>query len=113
MDTIQILTAHLDPALRRIPGPREILDRAPTLRCADGFQLSVQAGRHNYCTPRDNTGPWSDVEVGAPSSQVADLEPFADAPGPWAAVYAYVPLHVVAAIIDQHGGVASPPAVAA
>jgi hypothetical protein len=39
------------------PGP------AGQIVCADGTRFSVQAGEFVYCTPRDNVGPWTHVEV--------------------------------------------------
>lgn len=35
----------------------------PAIECADGSRMSVQAGEYLYCTPRRNTGPWTQVEV--------------------------------------------------
>lgn len=31
--------------------------------CQDGTRFSVQASAYTYCHPRDNTGPWTHVEV--------------------------------------------------
>lgn len=31
--------------------------------CGDGTRFSVQAGNYLYCSPRDNSGPWTAVEV--------------------------------------------------
>lgn len=33
------------------------------ITCRDGTQFSVQASEFTYCTPRNNTGPWTSVEV--------------------------------------------------
>ena len=35
----------------------------PPVVCNDGTVLSVQAGEFLYCTPRNNDGPWTHVEV--------------------------------------------------
>ena len=43
-------------------GPRKPI--RGVIRCHDGFQMSIQASRDHYCTPRDDTGPCSAVEVG-------------------------------------------------
>jgi hypothetical protein len=32
--------------------------------CKDGATLSIQASKSHYCTPRDNKGPYSSIEVG-------------------------------------------------
>jgi hypothetical protein len=33
------------------------------ITCRDGTQFSVQASRFTYCTPRNDQGPWTAVEV--------------------------------------------------
>lgn len=33
------------------------------ITCRDGTVFSVQASEFTYCTPRNNTGPWTAVEV--------------------------------------------------
>ena len=76
--------------------------------CADGFSMSVQASRFNYCSPRDNTGPWVSVEVGFPSSYEFCLIPYAEEPDrPTKTVYGYVPNKLVRSIIEVHGGLVS------
>lgn len=42
---------------------------AKRIVCADGFSLSVQANQGAYCAPRNNRGPWYEVEVGFPSAK--------------------------------------------
>ncbi len=32
----------------------------------NGGTISVQASETHYCTPRDNTGPWTEFETGHP-----------------------------------------------
>ena len=79
-----------------------------TVHCADGFNMSVQASRYNYCSPRDNTGPWDSVEVGHPSAYELCLMPYAEEPGrPTETVYGYVPNKLVHSIIETHGGLVS------
>lgn len=56
-----------------IPG-----EPVPKIECADGFALSVQACRWTYCTPRENTGPWTAVEVGYPTDREESLMPYID-----------------------------------
>lgn len=77
----------------------------PLLVCADGFSLSVQASMHHYCTPRNNEGPWTEVEVGFPSVLEEILLPYAeDEEDPIETVYGYVPVSVVRGVIRKHGG---------
>lgn len=40
--------------------------------CKDGTTLSVQASDGHYCSPRNNRGPWTAVEVGFPSVKPPD-----------------------------------------
>ena len=86
-----------------------IKDIAPQVECMDGTKLSVQASHFHYSTPRDNSGPYIEVEVGFPT-----VEP----PESWAShfdgdwdndnrtdsVYAYVPIKLVQEYIEAHGG---------
>lgn len=78
---------------------------ASRMECNDGFSMSVQAGRHLYSTPREDYGPYLDVEVGFPSQQEPLLMEYAEeADKPTATVYGYVPVEVVDAVIAKHGG---------
>ena len=75
------------------------------LICADGFSMSVQADSGAYCEPRNNEGPYSEVEVGYPSVAEELLLPWAENPGiPTKTVYAYVPSEVVLEVVLKHGG---------
>ncbi|MBM37827.1 MAG: hypothetical protein CMO97_02025 [Woeseia sp.] len=78
------------------------------VRCADGFSMSVQASTYNYCSPRNNTGPWDSVEVGFPSDYEHCLMPYAEEPDrPTETVCGYVPNVLVRSIIEVHGGLVS------
>ncbi len=78
------------------------------VRCADGFHMSVQARSTSYCTPRDNTGPYIEAEVGFPSQTEPLLLPFAEQPEtPTQSVYGYVPRNIIATVIAKHGGMIS------
>ena len=77
----------------------------PRITCNDGFELSVQAREFTYCTPRSNTGPWTEVEVGFPSAVESLLLPFAeDSSKPTETVYGWVPLTLVKRVVAKHGG---------
>ena len=39
-----------------------------SVKCLDGFTVSVQASSFNYCDPRTDTGPYTSVELGYPSA---------------------------------------------
>jgi hypothetical protein len=51
---------------------------APRIVCKNGFNLSVQASRSHYCSPKSDTGSYTHVEVGYPSFEVPELGPYSD-----------------------------------
>lgn len=77
----------------------------------NGVQLSVQASSTHYCSPRNDVGPWVEVEVGvfnkrSPIRSFGRVErqgKWRDPSGWW--LYAYVPLNVVEAYIQKAGGI--------
>lgn len=80
------------------------------LELMDGESLSVQTGHTHYCSPRDNYGPWMQVEVGFPSVDPSDeWKDYFD--GDWESedhtesVYGYVPIDLVVSFINDHGGI--------
>ena len=76
--------------------------------CADGFTMSVQASGRNYSTPRDDVGPYTEVEVGFPSSYDYHLSEYAENPDkPTETVYGWVPADKVIMCIEAHGGMVS------
>lgn len=68
------------------------------VKCADGTTLSVQASQWHYCTPRENKGPYTEVEVWCVSAPVTEFEYSDEDPS------AYVPIEDVVRFIDNHGG---------
>lgn len=93
-------------------GPGELEREIPNIKpiyCADGASLSVQASRFHYCFPRNNEGPYAQVEVGFPSVKPPEswreyCQGDFDA-APCDTVYGNVPLTLVAEFIEQHGGI--------
>ena len=78
------------------------------VECADGFTMSVQASQTNYSNPRDDVGPYTEVEVGFPSAWDYHLSSYAENPDkPTETVYGYVPADKVIMCIDAHGGMVS------
>lgn len=74
--------------------------------CKDGFSVSIQADRGKYCTPRANKAwPYSEVELGFPNQIDELIEDYSEEPGNTETVYGYVPIEVVNALIDKHGGI--------
>ena len=110
MDINEYLTRTRDERTVELPlsigGAHVLVTAAEPVVCTDGFRISVQASAFTYCTPRSNRGPWTHVECGFPSGDPgpAMLE-FADnALAPSESVYPYVPVEIVQALIEQHGG---------
>lgn len=80
---------------------------AREIACKSGLRLSVQASSSHYCSPRNDVGPFSEVEVGFPNRVVQELLPFAeDAEEPTRTVYAWVPVDLVERVIADNGGIA-------
>lgn len=77
----------------------------PRIICADGFSLSVQASDFHYCVPQDSYGPWTHVEIGFPSDIPEGIMEYAEKPeNPTETVYKRVPIELVEALIEKHGG---------
>lgn len=106
-------------------GNRPISTTPNRITCADGFSLSVIAGPGVYCTPRpalldglpdglvsnapkDFPGPYTAVEVGYPSERPEPwgewIQRCEDEERPTDTVYGYVPVDMVRALIESHGG---------
>lgn len=85
--------------------------------CADGVSLSIQADEYKYCWPRDDEGPWLQVEVGfitdAADNPMTPPETWKDhADGDFPSdVYGYVPVMLVQKFIDDHGGIKDGPGI--
>jgi hypothetical protein len=80
----------------------------PAMKCADGFKMSVQGHYGAYSQPRDDfADKYTAVEVGFPNAREELLMPFIDGgqdSDPLQSVYGYVPIEVIAAIVEKHGG---------
>ena len=89
-----------------------IKDYNPRITCNDGFSISVQGSSFSYATPREDNPPngYTHVECGYPSTtpKTADLKGYAELCGTddyTETVYGYVPVEVVQAELDAHGGI--------
>lgn len=83
------------------------LETRPRIACSDGFSMSVQAGYFLYSTPRVNleSGDYTEVEIGFPSEKEDLICVFAESHADYTeTVYPYVPVEVVEAVIEKHGG---------
>jgi len=91
-----------------LPNSRIVRYRA---KCADGMTLSLQVSDGHYCSPRDDAGPWNEVEIGYPSRKPPkSIMHYIDGLGsePTKAVYGYVPVKLVDRWIARHGGIVGP-----
>ena len=84
----------------------------PVIKCKDGFAMSVQADDGAYCTPRESypSTPYTHAECGYPSSTPTTeaLREYAecfDTHGYTDTVYPYVPIELIQAELDAHGGI--------
>lgn len=79
----------------------------PRITCEDGFTISVQARESSYCQ-RNTEGKPVTVECGFPSTKpktpefLLYAEDNSDYTG---TVYGWVPVEVVQAELDAHGGI--------
>ena len=83
---------------------------SPVITCVDGTVLSIQASGQHLCTPQDNEGPYTHLEVGriskdnAPQSWGPYQEKFDD--GGWyeSDIWIRIPVALVEECIYIHGG---------
>tara|TARA_B100000123_G_C25704224_1_gene416757 strand:+ start:625 stop:939 length:315 start_codon:yes stop_codon:yes gene_type:complete len=75
--------------------------------CNDGYSVSIQASRTNYCSPRvDDAFAYESVELGFPSSEDYMILQYAENENqPTETVYGYVPVDDVYLLLTKHGGV--------
>lgn len=74
--------------------------------CLDGASVSVQANQYAYCTPRDDSGPYWEVEAGFPSvTPPRSWLVYAENPeNLLGTVYGYMPTAMIEEFISTHGG---------
>lgn len=90
-----------------VEGHYGMLNLFPRIRCKDGFTISIQAGDHAYCSPRNNHGDWFKLEAGFPSCAPSHalLQYAEQSENPTDTVYPYVPIDVLQDELDLHGGI--------
>ena len=79
--------------------------------CQDGFTVSAQAGKYNYCEPKkDGAESYTSVELGFPSEYMGDefIMYCDDIEDPTDTIYSYVPVALVEALVERHGGLKEP-----
>ena len=75
--------------------------------CTDGFSVSIQASKTDYCDPRaDNPEAYTSLELGFPSRSDDIIKEFAENDNALTeTVYGYVPVADVYLLLTAHGGV--------
>lgn len=78
----------------------------PRIKCADGFTVSVQAGKGLRSCPNDDADEYRAVELGYPSQEDdLILDYTEDVFDPCATVYNFVPIETVDELLSKHGGI--------
>jgi hypothetical protein len=100
-----VLGTHPNPMLSDA-ADRFGLKVRPPIVCMDGATISVQASKFHFCSPRNNDGPYSSVEVGFPTPDFPEGAPWKENPDKpdSESVFALVPIQVVSDWIESHGG---------
>lgn len=102
MTTLEKLQQHLAaPEITTFGGGFEHKANTPHITCMDGTTLSVQASENHYSQPRENHGPYTQVEVWC-CGEVPAWAEYGDGEDP----YAYLPIELVVEEIDRRGGFA-------
>lgn len=103
MTTLERLQALLKTPITAYKG-YEIKAQTKRIYCVDGAHASIQASETHYCTPQDNHGPYTHVEIWCIGDigniPITHFEYDENEPS------AYVPIEAVAAFLDDHGGIA-------
>lgn len=103
MTTIERLQILLSTPIKTIRG-YQYKDQTKRIYCVDGAHASIQASETHYCSPQNNIGPYTHVEIWCIDDigniPVTQFEYSEDEPS------AYVPIEAVAAFLDDHGGIA-------
>ena len=86
----------------------EFMKMYKQVTCQDGFSISIQAGSGKYCSPRNDEGPYIEVELGFPNRKELLIHSYAeDRDDPTGTVYGYVPSTIVLEMLLKHGGMNS------
>lgn len=93
--------------ITRYPDGSEFEGIRPPMKCKDGFEISVQASRYHYCSPRINGAyEYDTVELGFPNEEDILIIDYAEDPvHPTKTVYGFVPIEIVNKLVEKHGGI--------
>lgn len=85
----------------------------PRIYFNNGGSVSIQASRSHYCEPRNDKGPYSEMELGFPSEETVIIPELLDYmeqqedANPHKSVYPYTPVSVIKKFIEANGGIES------
>lgn len=94
--------------------PKDYKPNNPRIFFNNGGSVSVQASKGHYCHPRNDEGPYSEMEVGFPSEgtivpdeimQHLDGNIDAEDFDKHKSVYGYVPVSIIKMMVDANGGI--------
>lgn len=87
--------------------PKTKTGHTPHMICKDGYNVSMQANKFVYCSPRqDNVDHYDEVELGLPSEHDDLLTDYAEdmSKGQTKTIFPYTPVEIVNELIHKHGG---------
>lgn len=105
---------NLNEEISRIKNMMKIVkeqEESPQIVFNNGGKVSIQCGSGFYCTPRNDQGPYTEVEVGFPSRDTVIPESLlkyieqSGSDNPHENVYPYVPAKIIKELIDANGGI--------
>lgn len=81
--------------------------KMPRVECADGWNVSIQAGAFAYSIPREpGAEEYKAFELGYPSDWEPLLEEYAEDPSNFTeTIFPFTPTEVVEEILRKHGGI--------
>ena len=94
--------------------PKDYKPNNPRIFFNNGGSVSVQASKTHYCDPRNDNGPYSEMEVGFPSEGTVipdELMRYVDGNiddedfSPYKSVYGYVPVSIIKMMVAANGGI--------
>lgn len=114
----RISLAYFERIVASYPGRTMGHNPFEKIVCADGFEISVQAGAGLHCLPDPRTGAdaaaFTHVECGYPTKVPTPWKLWSlfaeDEHNPLNTVYIRVPVEAVRALLSRHGGIIYPAA---
>lgn len=73
----------------------------PHVFCKDGFVFSVNVGLQAYCSPRDERGPWQELEISFLHGEDEAIQRWMDDSG----IAGNVLVEIINSAIRAHGGI--------